>query len=147
MYAVFSFILTAVLTFGVLIFIRAEFFALLILIIYIGVITVLFLCVVLMYNLRHINLTRSLTFLLHPLFFLLQIKIYWLYKVCMLCLYPSLKQKQIVITENFHTVDVVYFIDLFNEHLFGFFLTGILILLALLGSIVITFPFYQTNDK
>jgi NADH-quinone oxidoreductase subunit J len=51
-YAVFSFILAALSAFFLLILLGAEFFALLILIIYIGVITILFLFVVFMYNLR-----------------------------------------------------------------------------------------------
>lgn len=50
--AVFSFILTALITFLMLLILGAEFFALLVLIIYTGVITVLFLFVVIMYNLR-----------------------------------------------------------------------------------------------
>lgn len=74
-YAVFSFILTAFLTFSLLLVLKAEFFALLILIIYIGVITVLFLFVVFMYNLRIIT-SNSLFFLFHPLCVIVNIKIY-----------------------------------------------------------------------
>ena len=55
-FAVFSFIGTAFCSFLFFIIIGAEFFALLILIIYTGVITILFLFVVIMYNLRVINL-------------------------------------------------------------------------------------------
>jgi NADH-quinone oxidoreductase subunit J len=49
-YAVFSFIITALITSLLCLLVGAEFFALLILIIYIGVIAVLFIFVVIMYN-------------------------------------------------------------------------------------------------
>lgn len=76
-YAVFSFILTAMSTFSFLLLIGAEFFALLILIIYTGVITVLFLFVVIMYNLREINIGKIVTqFITDPSAFLIAFKIY-----------------------------------------------------------------------
>ena len=53
-YSVFNFIFIAFIVFFILVLIGAEFFALLILIIYTGVITVLFLFVIIMYNLRSI---------------------------------------------------------------------------------------------
>jgi NADH:ubiquinone oxidoreductase subunit 6 (subunit J) len=55
-YSIFSFIITAVAVFSFLLLIGAEFFALLVLIIYLGVITVLFIFVVIMYNLRLLDL-------------------------------------------------------------------------------------------
>lgn len=54
-YAVFSFIITALCAFLLLLLVGAEFFAIIILIIYIGVITVLFLFVVIMYNIRSVS--------------------------------------------------------------------------------------------
>ena len=54
--AIFSFVLTAFFSYLFLVLIGAEFFALLVLIIYIGVITVLFLFVVILYNLRIVYL-------------------------------------------------------------------------------------------
>jgi len=54
-YSVFSFIFVAFIVFNILLLLGAEFFALLILIIYTGVITVLFLFVIVMYNLRQLN--------------------------------------------------------------------------------------------
>ena len=76
-YAVFSFVLTAMSTFSFLLLIGAEFFALLILIIYTGVITVLFLFVVIMYNLREINIGKIVTqFVMDPSAFIIAFKIY-----------------------------------------------------------------------
>jgi NADH-quinone oxidoreductase subunit J len=74
-YAVFSVILSALTLFSILLLIGAEFFALLILIIYTGVITVLFLFVVIMYNLREVP-TYLYHILLNPLFLLLLFKGY-----------------------------------------------------------------------
>ena len=64
-YAVFSFILTALLTSIFLILVGAEFFAIIILIIYTGVIAVLFIFVVIMYNFQIINPSFS-TVAYHP---------------------------------------------------------------------------------
>jgi NADH-quinone oxidoreductase subunit J len=144
-YAVFSFILTAFLTFWLLIFIQAEFFALLILIIYIGVITVLFLFIVFMYNLRVLT-TTSIFFLTHPVFIFINIKVYWLVQICLQCLYPCLNQNLLLLTDSFQTLDIFYFVSLFNDHFISFLVTGLLIFLALIGCIVITFPFYKTGD-
>ena len=83
-YAVFSFILTAIIVFALILIIGAEFFALLIIIIYTGVITVLFLFVVIMYNFRVVDL--SLTKLIkNPLTYLLSYKMMWLSEICRAC--------------------------------------------------------------
>jgi NADH:ubiquinone oxidoreductase subunit 6 (subunit J) len=79
-FAVFSFILTALLVFTLLLLMGAEFFALLILIIYTGVITVLFLFVVIIYNLRDIQLYIH-NILFSPFFILAYAKAYWLHNV------------------------------------------------------------------
>lgn|GEM_PF-3774020 len=71
-YAVFSFIMTALSTFLFLVLVGAEFFALLILIIYTGVITVLFLFVVIMYNLREMTFdTFGMAGVRHPLTYII----------------------------------------------------------------------------
>jgi len=143
-YAVFSFILTAIFTFTFLLLIGAEFLALLILIVYTGVITVLFLFVVIMYNLRDININKALThFILDPSISVLAFKIYWANKICYNNLHPLLVQTISISTENFYTLDVVQFIALFNEHYLVFLFCGLLIFIAMIGSIVITYPFYR----
>ena len=74
-FAVLAFVSTALSIFSFLILIGAEFFALLILIIYTGVITVLFLFTVIMYNLRDVNINlRNIFF--NPILLLVGIKIY-----------------------------------------------------------------------
>jgi NADH-quinone oxidoreductase subunit J len=143
-YAVFSFILTALFTFLFLLLIGAEFLALLILIIYTGVITVLFLFVVIMYNLRDINISKAVThFILDPSISILAFKIYWANKICYNNLHPLLVQTISINTENFYTLDVIQFIALFNEHYLIFLFCGLLIFIAMIGSIVITYPFYK----
>lgn len=143
-FAVFSFILTAMSTFIFLLLIGAEFFALLILIIYTGVITVLFLFVVIMYNLREINIGKILTrFVIDPSTFIIAFKIYWANKICFNNLHPLLIQTVSLNTEILYTLDVVQFTALFNEHYVVFLFCGLLIFIAMIGSIVITYPFYK----
>ncbi len=143
-YAVFSFIVTAMATFTFLLLIGAEFFALLILIIYTGVITVLFLFVVIMYNLREINIGRVLTqIFVDPSAVVITLKIYWANKICYNVLYPILEQEVLLCTDNLYTLDVIQFIALFNDHYLVFLFCGLLIFIAMIGSIVITYPFYK----
>jgi len=44
---------------------------------------------------------------------------------------------------NSWTLDVVHLTDLFNTHYFLFFMCGLLLFIAILGSIVITYPFFK----
>jgi NADH-quinone oxidoreductase subunit J len=143
-YAVFSFIYTALLLFLLLILMGAEFFAIIILIIYTGVITVLFIFVVIMYNFRIIELSMH-SIIYNPLIYMILIKIFWFNKICSACLMPVLKQ-QIQIQTTFFTLDVVQFIALFNDHYFLFIMCGLLIFIAMVGSIVITYPFYKHSN-
>jgi NADH:ubiquinone oxidoreductase subunit 6 (subunit J) len=142
-YAVFSFISTALLLFVFLILIGAEFFALLILIIYTGVITVLFLFVVIMYNFRIVEFSHYFI-LFNPFSYLVLFKAMWFSWCCNKALEPLLKQ-QIQLNTSFFTLDVVQFIALFNDHYFLFLMCGLLIFIAMIGSIVITYPFYKHN--
>lgn len=143
-YAVFSFIITALATFSFLLLIGAEFFALLILIIYTGVITVLFLFVVIMYNLREIQLQKSATAVLaDPLILPISSKIFWANKICFNAVHPLLIQTVPLCSKTLYTLDVVHFIALFNNHYLAFLLCGLLIFIAMIGSIVITYPFYK----
>ena len=115
-----------------------------ILIIYTGVITVLFLFVVIMYNLREINVGKVLTqFIMDPTNIVIAFKSYWANKICFNCLHPLLVQTVSLNTNNLYTLDVVQFIALFNEHYLVFLFCGLLIFIAMIGSIVITYPFYK----
>jgi NADH-quinone oxidoreductase subunit J len=143
-YAVFSFILTAFFTFCLLFLLGAEFFALLILIIYIGVITILFLFIVFMYNLRVLN-SPSLNYILSVWSLPLMLKVNWASQICYNCLYSCLNQTLVMPLLNNFSVDMFHFIALFNAHIICFLTVGLLIFFALLGSIAITFPFYKTQ--
>jgi len=140
-FAVFTFIIIALLSFFLLTLIGAEFLALLILIIYTGVITVLFLFVVIMYNLRNINIhIQSLLF--NPFIGFLIYKLYWFNKICNNLIYLMLYQNYYLATAQY-SLDVINFVDLFNEYHVLFIYVGIIILVAMIGSVVITFPFYK----
>lgn len=148
-YAVFSFILTAFFTFLFLILIGAEFIALLILIIYTGVITVLFLFVVIIYDLESLNFNFSSVFL-NPMLILILYKVLWASRFYYLTIvkwfHPTLfcNVTDIEDADNiFFKLDIINYIPLFNEHYFLLFFVGLLIFLAILGSIVITYPFYK----
>jgi len=140
-FAVFSFILIALISFFLLTLIGAEFLALLILIIYTGVITVLFLFVVIMYNLRNINIyIQALIF--NPFIIFLIYKIYWFNKISnnLICL--LLSQNYYLFTAQYQ-LDVNKFVDLFNEYHILFLYAGVLLIVAMIGSVVITYPFYK----
>jgi NADH-quinone oxidoreductase subunit J len=140
-FAVFSFIIIALISFFLLTLIGAEFLALLILIIYTGVITVLFLFVVIMYNLRNINIyIQSLVF--NPFVSFLIYKIFWFNKICNNLIYIMLYQNYYSIVCRYN-LDVIKFIDLFNEYHVLFLYVGLILLVAMIGSVVITYPFYK----
>jgi|GEM_PF-4803869 len=64
-------------------------------------------------------------------------------KLCYNCLHPILVQTVSIEDANLHTLDVVQFIALFNDHYLEFLFCGLLIFIALIGSVVITYPFYK----
>lgn len=137
-YAVFSFIFIALGSFLVLLFFQIEFFALLILIIYVGVITVLFLFVVIMYNLSTIKIGFKLN---SSIFFyiLLLFKAYWL----TILLFGPVSYIFYNFQQNFGVVDMLLFESLYNFFSYSLFFCGFLLFLAMIGSIVITYSFYN----
>lgn len=144
-YAVFSFILTAIIVFLFLLTIGAEFFALLVLIIYTGVITVLFLFVVIIYNLRNTKEKIQLRkYFKNPIFWVVCYKVKWAADIWWGAgIHIFIAQGRSMENKNLFTLDIIYFIELFNAHYFAFLFTGLLIFIAILGSIVITYPFYK----
>lgn len=139
-YAVFTFILTALSVFFLLLLVGAEFLALLILIIYTGVITVLFLFVVIIYNLRNVQISLY-KFVFNPVLLAIFYKLYWINSHFLRFIQPLIRQTISISSDNLYTLDVVYFIALFNEHSLLFLGCGLLLLIAIIGSIVITYPF------
>lgn len=138
-YSVFSFIFVAFIVFNILLLLGAEFFALLILIIYTGVITVLFLFVIVMYNLRQLN-TSEINVWYSAFFVVLLYKITWMLNAILSSLGCSVRA-----VSNFlmFTTDVTQFIAIFNGHYMLFFFCGLLIFIAMIGSVVVTSSFFK----
>lgn len=114
-FAVFGFITTALSAFGLLVLIGAEFFALTILIIYTGVIAVLFLFVVIMFNMRELQTqVRSVVF--NPITAVAVLKIFFMYELLMGAVRSLVDTTVSLQAAQLHTLDVVYFVNLFNEH-------------------------------
>jgi len=144
-FAVFGFVLTALLTFTFLILIGAEFFALLIVIIYTGVITVLFLFTVIMYNLRDVNIKLK-TIFFNPIMLLVGIKIHWVAFTCINVLWSFVRDDFHINDPMIYTLDVTQFIELFNQQYILFLFTGLILFIAMIGSIVITSVFHKSNQ-
>ena len=138
-YSVFNFIFIAFIVFFILVLIGAEFFALLILIIYTGVITVLFLFVIIMYNLRSIFF-RDYNRWLSVFLIILICKVTYICQILLSVLGPTLRSNS-----NFllYSTDAVQFIGLFNGHFIIFFFCGLLIFIAMIGSVVLTSSFFK----
>lgn len=71
-------------------------------------------------------------------------KVFWFQDICAGCLEPFVLKQLVCLDEGLlYTLDVVYLVQLFNDHFFLFLMCGLLIFVAMLGSIVITYPFYK----
>lgn len=138
-YSVFSFIFVAFVVFNILLLLGAEFFALLILIIYTGVITVLFLFVIIMYNLRSIQFSEISVWYSSFLVLIIFKGLWFSFNLL------SSFGLNLRISMNFlmYTTDVTNFIGLFNGHFFLFFFCGLLIFIAMVGSVVLTSSFFK----
>lgn len=158
-YSVFSFIFTAIIVFLFFLVIKAEFFALLILIIYTGVITVLFLFVVIMYNLSNFKVKINLNFfLVIPFFFFSLLLNSFFFKIFDAFKYYNLLNMYvdnliflpISITSKLENEPIIFdmfsFSVLFNDYFILFLFVGILIFIAMIGSIIITYPFFKHNN-
>ena len=120
----------------------AEFLALMVFVIYIGVIAVLFLFVIIMYNLKMVGFTFSG---LGGFLFALMLggsKFLWV------CYWNLQWISGIGVFENSFVVpDICNFVALFNEHSFLLLFCGLLLFIAMIGSIVITASFTSTFKK
>jgi NADH-quinone oxidoreductase subunit J len=124
--------------------IGAEFFALTILIIYTGVIAVLFLFVVIMFNLRELK-TQVRLVVFNPITIIALVKVFFMYELLLSAVRGLVNTTVPLDAANLHSLDVVYFISLFNEHWLPFLLSGLVIFIAMVGSIVITYPYHQNQ--
>ena len=170
--AIFIFITLAFIIYGLLFFIGAEFIALVVLIIYTGVIAVLFLFTVLIYNLHSLNLvsvTASLTRFQR-----------YAYRIVVVVLVLILKNPFAAVAVGFNnseraaharhdisidlydicngedmdeTIISVYVEDvsqlsiMFNQHGVLLLTCGLLLFIAMIGSIAITYPFSKDLIK
>jgi NADH:ubiquinone oxidoreductase subunit 6 (subunit J) len=135
-YMIFTFVSVIGFTYLFLLFQSLEFFALLILIIYTGVIAVLFLFTVIIYNLRDFYIDEFVYFT-NPWFYLITYKLIWTF-------YPYLNVYLInnsitgLLNFDLNSFDFLYY---YQVELF--LLIACLLLLAMVGSVVITFSFYN----
>jgi NADH:ubiquinone oxidoreductase subunit 6 (subunit J) len=114
------------------------------LIIYTGVIAVLFLFVVIMFNLRELKTqVRSIVF--NPITAVALVKVFFMYELLLSAVHGLVNTTVSLDATNLHTLDVVYFVSLFNEHWLPFLLLGLVIFIAMVGSIVITYPYHQNQ--
>jgi NADH-quinone oxidoreductase subunit J len=138
-YSVFSFIFVAFIVFNIFLLLGAEFFAILVLVIYTGVITVLFLFVIIMYNLRSIQFTEISIW--YSVFLVLMFyKLVW-FSFSLLSSFGV--NIRLVSNCLMYTTDVTHFIGLFNGHFILFFFCGLLIFIAMIGSVVLTSSFFK----
>lgn len=134
---------SSVILFGV------DFIGLLFIIIYVGAIAVLFLFIVMMLDLKVEN-TNTSTFFVYFIGFSLTfiISLYFFLNSDYIYLFNT----NLVINESFNNnLDSLFNIDVFGQSLFNFFipcflLAGLILLVAMLGAIVLTFR-YSANRK
>lgn len=129
----------------------SEFFGITVIIIYVGAIAVLFLFVIMMLNIKSFNKTQGLHFILQNKIAKFSIFVSFLY-ICFL--YIDTKAKTAfsnigVLYENFQldkldNIEVLGQV-LYNYYIECFLLAGLLLLVALLGSICLTLTYSNTK--
>lgn len=136
---------------GILLYLGAEFIALMFIIVYVGAIAVLFLFIVMMLD---IKLNRNKVSLLQYLPFGLLFGLLFIFEIYIslddIFLHIDFKQTNISwysLIDNITNTEILGQI-LYQEFLLCFLLCGILLLIAMLGAIVLTqnFSSYKTNE-
>jgi NADH-quinone oxidoreductase subunit J len=149
-------------TAALLIFLGAEFLAMLFVIVYVGAVAVLFLFVIMMLNIKESNLILSLYNYIPVFILLITIFVYEVYTVYSSNLMPlymftanSLKDHDILVIDfiiinfldcviNYATNIYVIGNILYTEFFLMFFISGIILLVAMIGSITLTL--HKRND-
>lgn len=149
-------------TAALLIFLGAEFLAMLFVIVYVGAVAVLFLFVIMMLNIKESNLILSLYNYIPVFILLITIFVYEVYTVYSSNLMPlymftanSLKDHDILVIDfiiinfldcviNYATNIYVIGNILYTEFFLMFFISGIILLVAMIGSIILTL--HKRND-
>lgn len=126
----------------ILILLGVEFLAILFIIIYVGAIAILFLFVVMMLDLKNIHSNFN------PYIFFTALLVFgFLYS----CQFLTLFEKKFLVKGNICIFDSFSNLDVFGQSLYSFFipcfvLAGLLLLVAMLGSIVLTLK-YSSRRK
>ena len=149
-------------TAALLIFLGAEFLAMLFVIVYVGAVAVLFLFVIMMLNIKESNLILSLYNYIPVFTLLITIFVYEVYTIYSSNLMPlymftanSLKDHDILVIDfiiinfldcviNYATNIYVIGNILYTEFFLMFFISGIILLVAMIGSITLTL--HKRND-
>ena len=137
-YIIFTFVLVISFTYLFLLLQLFEFFALLIIIIYTGVIAVIFLFTIIIYNLRDF-LIYEFWYLVHPVFLVMIYKLVWSFYPYINFFLPTTYRVKVTYLD-LNTFDLLYYyqLDLF-------LLIACILVVAIIGSVVITFSFHHTN--
>ncbi len=172
--AIFAFIIFAIMLYGLLFIIGAEFIALVVIIIYTGVIAVLFLFVVLMYNLHTLNLSwftksfsRAKRWRNRIIIFIVvlymqapftavtasfcnpELAVHARYGIPT-SIFNTNKEHWSALDDTIISVyveDVSHLSIIFNQYGIILIICGLLLFIAMVGSIVITYPFSKDFNK
>lgn len=150
-------VLFLIISFGlsaaILFLFHIEFFGLILIIIYVGAIAVLFLFVIMMINIK--SKKPNLSFYGYAIFFYFLSEIIWEFTINpfiqKIFVLPSSvlihrEPTTFFLIENLNNIDILGQ-GLFNYFLIPFLLTGLILLVALIGSIVLTLRFNSSKEN
>lgn len=146
------FLILTFVTSGALLFLfNAEFFGLILVVVYVGAIAVLFLFVIMMLNVKTTSsqiLSTStdywsvfawISFMAIVVFVIIEY-------VFQFSPFEVNSNRNIIIFDNLDNIDVLGQV-LYNYYVFGFLIAGLILLVALIGSIVLTLRFNRPPKK
>lgn len=148
-------VLFLILTFflsGIILFLfNAEFFGLILIIVYVGAIAVLFLFVVMMLNLKVYESVFTKNFQTTIFIFFLFILVSIILFIYLNDIFNNQKlsidsTNDILLIDNLNNIDVLGQV-LYNYYLASFLVAGLILLIALVGSIVLTLRFNRVPNK
>lgn len=152
--AVVSLIIIYILISILFILIGAEFIGMLLLIVYVGAISVLFLFVIMMLNSRLLELySSSVAYLLVGSFvifiFLVEIYVFWTYDFNVFYYYLiDYKEYNVKVESVFVLIDLLFLGQLIMNHGFVYlFPAGLILLLGLIGAIALTFSLKSSEQE
>lgn len=147
-HSVFWLVLVFIYSSGLLISMKFEFLALMIIIIYVGAITILFLFVIMMLDIVQLKKITSIYNIL-PILFLIGVNLllesWWLFKYSdnFSSLFESTK---VIDTESLSHISSLAQ-GLYTDYAYGLFIISLLLLIAMIGAIVLTLEFSYITRK